>query len=102
MILVKERRAIMQFLPFDRDERAKLKPVAGDLLDFLGVHYVAEQVGLKYVVAHLASDPKAKCLLKISAIAKVTMPEQTPPLRWTDGPSDTVPRSDAQALAKLE
>jgi hypothetical protein len=62
----------MRFLPIiDREQREKLKPVAGDILDFQGVHYIAEQVGLKYIVAHLASDPRAKAWLKISAVSKV-------------------------------
>lgn len=65
----------MRYVPiFDREEREKLKPIAGDILDFQGTHYIAEQVGLKYIIAHLASDPAAKAMLKIGQVSKV-MPE---------------------------
>ena len=68
----------MRFVPLiDREDREKLKPIAGDLLDFEGTHYIAEQVGLKYIVAHLAGDPRAIAWLKIQQVTKV-MPE--PPL----------------------
>jgi len=69
----------MRFVRFmDKEEREKLKPVAGDLLDFGGVYYIAEQVGLKYVVAHLASDPGARAWLKIEQVCKV-VPDAPPP-----------------------
>jgi hypothetical protein len=64
---------------FDRDEREKLKPIAGDTLDFAGTHYIVEQVGLKYAVCHLASDPRAKAWLKISAVTKVIPDVPIPP-----------------------
>ena len=71
----------MRFVPLiDREDREKLKPIAGDLLDFEGTHYIAEQVGLKYIVAHLAGDPRAKAWLKISAVIKVTPDVPTPPI----------------------
>jgi hypothetical protein len=71
----------MRFISFvTHEEREKLKPVAGDLLDFEGTHYVAEQVGLKYIIAHLAGDPAAKAMLKIGQVCKVVLddsPEAT-------------------------
>jgi len=64
----------------DRVDRENLKPIPGDLLDFEGTHYVAEQIGLKYVIAHLASDPAAKAMLNLQQVSKVAAEAPMPPI----------------------
>lgn len=60
---------------FDPFEREKLRSKVGDTVLYQGVKYRVTQVGLKYLMAELESNPNVLGMLKVSEVSKYFPPE---------------------------
>jgi hypothetical protein len=54
----------------DAKELEKLRIHKGDVVDYQGTRYVADQVGMRYVQMHLLSDPRITGFAKIRDVSK--------------------------------
>jgi hypothetical protein len=54
----------------DRDELERLRPRAGDVVDYQGTRYVVTQVGLKYCHMHLESNQRITGFAKLRDVSK--------------------------------
>jgi hypothetical protein len=55
----------------DTEQLEALRPKKGDIIEHEGIEYLAEEIGMRYIVATMTSNPAAQRFLKSSECRKV-------------------------------